>query len=212
MDFNGSGSLEMRYLNGPAGDIVDTVLARQSASGTVAWYLPDRLGTIRDLINNSGSIIDHVDYSAFGTVLDESSPSNGDRMMGFAGMERDTVTGMNLAVHRVEGTANGRWISQVLIGFAGGETNLYQYAGNGPTTMWTRKGWMMRDYCNRHGIGDQVSLHQERRNCLEWHLKLAKAIRVCAEVYHESSLECGDDLSRLVLRVQNMNSLRDGLP
>ncbi len=85
MDFNGSGSLEMRYLNGPAGDIVDTVLARQSSSGTVAWYLPDRLGTIRDLINNSGSIIDHVDYSAFGTVLDESSPSNGDRMMGFAG-------------------------------------------------------------------------------------------------------------------------------
>ena len=48
---------------------MDTVLARQSSSGTVAWYLPDRLGTVRDLINNSGSIIDHVDYSAFGTVL-----------------------------------------------------------------------------------------------------------------------------------------------
>ncbi len=63
MDFNGSGSLTMRYLNGPAGDLVDTVLARQSSGGTVAWYLPDRLGTIRDLINNSGSIIDHVDYS-----------------------------------------------------------------------------------------------------------------------------------------------------
>ena len=29
MDFNGSGSLEMRYLNGPTGDIVDTVLARR---------------------------------------------------------------------------------------------------------------------------------------------------------------------------------------
>ena len=74
MDFNGSGSLEMRYLNGPTGDLVDTVIARESAGGTIAWYLPDRLGTIRDLINNSGSIIDHVDYSAFGTVLDESEP------------------------------------------------------------------------------------------------------------------------------------------
>jgi hypothetical protein len=42
------------------------------------------------------AFIDRIDYSAFGTVLDESSPSNGDRMMGFAGMERDTVTGMNL--------------------------------------------------------------------------------------------------------------------
>ena len=55
MDFNSSGSLTMRYLNGPAGDIVDTVLARESAGGTIAWYLPDRLGTIRDLLNNSGA-------------------------------------------------------------------------------------------------------------------------------------------------------------
>ena len=30
MDFNGSGSLEMRYLNGPTGDLVDTVIARES--------------------------------------------------------------------------------------------------------------------------------------------------------------------------------------
>ena len=76
MDFTGSGSLATRYLNGPEGAI-DEVFARQSANGTVAWYLPDRLGTIRDLLSNTGSIIDHVDYSAFGSVLDESSPSNG---------------------------------------------------------------------------------------------------------------------------------------
>ena len=126
MDFTASGSLATRYLNGPAGDLVDTVLARESASGTVAWYLPDRLGTIRDLINNSGSIIDHVDYSAFGTVLDESSPSNGDRMMGFAGMERDTVTGLNLAVKRVENPGTGRWTSQDPLGFGGGTSNLDQ--------------------------------------------------------------------------------------
>ena len=77
MDFNGSGSLEMRYLNGPTGQLVDSVLARESAGGTVAWYLPDRLGTIRDLINNSGSIIDHIDFSAFGTVLDRVRPIRG---------------------------------------------------------------------------------------------------------------------------------------
>ena len=74
MDFSSGGSLEMRYLNGPAGDLVDTVLARESAGGTIAWYLPDRLGTIRDLISNSGSIIDHVDYSAFGTAARRVEP------------------------------------------------------------------------------------------------------------------------------------------
>jgi hypothetical protein len=108
MDFSSSGSLEMRYLNGPTGNIVDTVLARQSAGGTIAWYLPDRLGTVRDLINNSGSIIDHIDFSAFGTVLDQSDPSEGDRMMGFARMELDSVTGVNLAVYRVQDPGRGR--------------------------------------------------------------------------------------------------------
>jgi hypothetical protein len=98
----------MRYLNGPTGDIVDTVLARQSAGGTIAWYLPNRLRTIRDLLSNSGSIIDHIDFSAFGTELDQSDPSNGDRMMGFAGTELDSVTGMNLAVYRVQNPGTGR--------------------------------------------------------------------------------------------------------
>ena len=69
MDFNGSGSLTMRYLWGPTG-----IVARQTSGGTVSWYLADQLGTVRDLINNSGAIIDHVDFSAFGTVLGETEP------------------------------------------------------------------------------------------------------------------------------------------
>jgi RHS repeat-associated protein len=132
MDFNSSGSLEMRYLNGPAGQLVDSVLARESSGGTVAWYLPDRLGTVRDVINNSGAIIDHTDFSAFGTVLDQSDPSEGDRMMGFGGMELDSVTGMNLAVYRVQNPGTGRWTSEDPLGFAAGDTNLERYVGNTP--------------------------------------------------------------------------------
>ena len=113
--------------------LVDTALVRQSSGGTISWYLPDRLGTIRDLVNNAGAIIDHVDYSAFGTALDESSPSNGDRMMGFAGMERDTVTGLNLAVHRVENPTMGRWMSRDPLGFNAWDADLYRYVGNEPT-------------------------------------------------------------------------------
>ena len=132
MDFSGSGSLETRYLNGPAGQLVDTVLSRESAAGAVAWYLPDRLGTVRDLVSNAGSIIDHVDFSAFGTVLGETAPTVGDRFMGFAGLVRDSVTGLNLAVMRAQNPGTGRWTSQDPIGFAGGDANLYRYVGNGP--------------------------------------------------------------------------------
>jgi RHS repeat-associated protein len=129
MDFNSSGSLTMRYLWGPTG-----IVARQTSGGTVSWYLADALGTVRDLLNNSGAIIDHVDFSAFGTVLDESSPASGDRMMGFAMLERDTVTGLNLAVFRDENPGTGRWNSQDPLGFAAGDANLARYVENDPST------------------------------------------------------------------------------
>ena len=99
----------------------------------MSWYLADALGTVRDLINNSGAVIDHVDYSAFGTVLDESNPANGDRFVGFAGLERDTVTGLNLAVEREENPGTGRWDSQDPLGFAAGDADLYRYSADGPT-------------------------------------------------------------------------------
>ncbi len=140
MDFSGSGSLETRDLNGPSGQLVDAVLMRESAAGVVAWYLPDRLGAVRDLVSNAGAIIDHVDYSAFGTVLGETAPSVGDRMMGFAGLVRVSVTGLNPAVMRAQDPGTGRWTSQDPIGFAGGDANLYRYVGNGPNGLADRSG------------------------------------------------------------------------
>jgi RHS repeat-associated protein len=127
MDFNNCGSLTMRYLWGPTG-----IVARQTSGGTVSWYLADALGTVRDLINNSGAVIDHVDFSAFGTVLDESSPTSGDRFVSFAGLERDTVTGLNLAVEREENPGTGRWDSRDPAAFGAGDTNLYRYVLNNP--------------------------------------------------------------------------------
>ncbi len=128
MDFSSTGALEVRYLQGPTG-----ILARESASGVIAWYLSDRLGTVSDLIDNSGNVIDHVDYTAFGSVIDETAPSAGDRFVSFAGLVRDNVTGLNLAVERVENPAIGRWTQQDPLSFSAGDTNLYRYVGNGAT-------------------------------------------------------------------------------
>ena len=56
-----------------------TRLARHRG-GTIAWYLPDRLGTVRDLINNSGASSTMSISARFGTVLGQSSPTSGDRL------------------------------------------------------------------------------------------------------------------------------------
>jgi hypothetical protein len=55
-DFNGSGVLNQRYLCGAGAvlsAVVDQVLARTDSGGTTAWYLPDNLGTVRDIVNTS---------------------------------------------------------------------------------------------------------------------------------------------------------------
>lgn len=131
LDFNAAGAQTARYLQAGPG-VVDAVLARETASG-VAWYLPDRLGTIRDLVDNSGTVIDHVDYSAYGGVENEANPAVGDRLVGFAGMERSVATGLNLAFYRVQDPTTGRWLSEDPIGFLGSNGNLYAYVSNAPS-------------------------------------------------------------------------------
>ena len=128
LDFNGSGTVTARYLSVPGA--IDEVLARQTSAG-VAWYLTDREGSVNDIINNSGTVIDHVDYGAYGTMLDESSPSNGDRFK-YAGMELDTVTGLYYDRARYYDAALGRFVGEDTSEFSSGDTNFYRYAGNSP--------------------------------------------------------------------------------
>ncbi len=126
LDFNGSGTLTARYLQGP---MVDEVLARDTPSGGVAWYLPDRLGTVRDIMDNSGTVLDHIAYGAYGQILSQSHASAGDRF-GYAGLQYDAATGLDDSATRPYDPATGRWMQPDWIGFRGGDSNLYRYAFN----------------------------------------------------------------------------------
>ena len=97
-DLTSTGTLITRRIYG---NVTDALIARIDSSG-VAWYLTDNLGSVRDITNSSGSIIDHRDYDAFGNMTYESAPTYGDRY-GFTGREFDTITG--LQYNRAGGTA-----------------------------------------------------------------------------------------------------------
>ncbi len=129
LDFDGSGAVTARYLSVPGA--IDELLARQTSAG-VAWYLDDREGSVRDIINNSGAVIDHVDYSVYGMVLAESSPSTGDRFK-YSGMELDAATGEYYDRARYYDAAMGRFISRDISGFAAGDNNLFRFTFNNPT-------------------------------------------------------------------------------
>ena len=128
-DFNGSGTLLTRYLYGPA---VDQLLARTSSGGTTAWYLTDHLGSVRDLANTSGAVIDHVAYDSFGGVASESTPASGDRFK-FTGRELDPSTGLQFNRERYYSSTTGRWTSHDPMGYGAGDYNLYRYVKSQPT-------------------------------------------------------------------------------
>ena len=128
-DFNGSGTLQDRYLYGLA---VDQLLARTDSGGATAWYLADKLGTVRDIANSLGTVIDHLSYDSYGSPLSESSPANGDRFK-FTGREYDAAAGLYDYRARVYLAAAGRFATQDPKGFAAGDANLYRYVRDEPT-------------------------------------------------------------------------------
>jgi RHS repeat-associated protein len=148
LQFNGAGALTDRYLYGPA---VDQVLADESGSGKISWLLGDDLGTVRDVIDSSGAVLDHIGYDSFGRVVGQTNPSAAP-LFGFAGQVLDQATGLQYDQARYYDPSTGRFLSQDPSSFAGGDANLYRYVGNAPTdgidptglSVWNRIGGALR--------------------------------------------------------------------
>jgi hypothetical protein len=69
--FDGAGNQTHRYLYGTG---VDTVLADERG-GAVVWALADNQGTIRDVVDGNGVILNHINYDSFGRVVSQTSSS-----------------------------------------------------------------------------------------------------------------------------------------
>jgi RHS repeat-associated protein len=126
--FDGAGNQTHRYLHGTG---VDTVLADETPT-QVLWALADNQGTVRDIVDGNGVILNHVTYDSFGKVQSQSNAGVEFRY-GYAGREADTETGLDYYRARYYDSANGRFISEDPIGFGGGDSNLTRYVGNNPT-------------------------------------------------------------------------------
>ena len=137
-DFNGSGKLLTRYVSGPGmvnGAVVDELLARASSGGTTAWYLTDKLDSVRDVVSAAGTLLDHIVYDSYGNILTQTNGSSGDRF-AFAGMEYDSSTGQYYDRARSYDPRIGAFTILDPLGFAAKTANLYRYVGNNATN-WT---------------------------------------------------------------------------
>ncbi|WP_253155892.1 RHS repeat-associated core domain-containing protein [Stieleria tagensis] len=127
-DFDDSNAVSARYLYN---DGVDQIAARWRPGEGTTWYLTDRLGTVRELIDDNGAVVNQNTYDSFGQIQAQSNPVAADRFT-YTGREWDDALGLFYYRARFYDPANGRFISQDPIGFASGDTNLYRYVGNNP--------------------------------------------------------------------------------
>ncbi|MBE9182617.1 hypothetical protein IQ268_29180 [Oculatella sp. LEGE 06141] len=123
-----SNSLSQRYLHGTQ---VDQVLAQENGSGETVWHLTDHLGTVKNLVDGSGAVVNYVKYDSFGKVVSETNGAIGSRYQ-FTGREFDAETGLYFYRARYYDASVGRFVSEDPIGFAGGDANLFGYAKNQP--------------------------------------------------------------------------------
>jgi RHS repeat-associated protein len=129
LEFTGTlANLSTRYLYGPG---VDQILAQES-NNTTTWLLTDQVGTVRDLVNNNGQLLNHFTYDSFGNVTGSTPNATVDTRYKFTGREFDAETGDYFYRARYYDPETARFLSEDTIGFDGGDVNLYRYVSNSP--------------------------------------------------------------------------------
>ncbi|MBX3415528.1 MAG: hypothetical protein KF708_22785 [Pirellulales bacterium] len=128
-DAGGSGVADVRhrYAYGP---LVDQVLLDEAdlvgGGRELRWLHADQQGTVRDVSNNAGAIIDRRTFDSFGRV---TSDSNGavDVLFGYTGQEYDATVKLHYYDRRWYDPDTARFLSQDP---AWDDINPYRYVGN----------------------------------------------------------------------------------
>jgi len=143
---DGTGTITTRYVYGTRINVPELMVRE----GVTYRFVTDHLGSVRMVIDAaSGAIAQQIDYDAWGRVIFDSNP--GFQPFGFAGGLYEPETGLVRFGARDYDPEVGRWTSKDPVGFGGGTSCIYQYAGNDPldwkdpTGMWWLP-WETLDY------------------------------------------------------------------
>jgi RHS repeat-associated protein len=157
IDFNNSGSVTTRYLTDPAA--IDQFYARVLSNGAVGWYFTDLTNSVREIVSENGTVLDQLNYDPFGNVLYESDSANGDRFK-FQSAEYDSSLNLYHSGARWFDPVNGRWINQDPLSFAAGDTNLYRFINNDPSSFTDPTGMVVPTITHRRPRGPQISVEE----------------------------------------------------
>lgn len=135
LTYDGNNQVLAKFTHGPG---VDEPLS-VTANGNKFYYHADRIGSIRNLSDYKGNIVQSYTYDSFGNIKSVLDP-NISKPYAFTGREWDKETGLYYCRARYYDPMEGRFISKDPIGFVGGDVNLYGYVQNNPVNLFDPYG------------------------------------------------------------------------
>ena len=125
LEYDGANSLQARYIHGLG---VDEPLAYQRA-GERFYYHADGLGSVSDITDVTGDLVDSLAYSSFGKVASGGAVSN--QPFGFTSRLYDAETGLHEYRARTYDASLGRFLQEDPMWINGG-INRFTYVQNNP--------------------------------------------------------------------------------
>ncbi len=212
-ELDGQGHVTKRFVCGSRPHVPDYMVTYDQSGAETGTYrlVCDHLGSVRLVVDISdGSVVERMRYDAFGNVLEDTN--EGFEPFGFAGGLYDASTGLVRFGARDYDPRVGRWTAKDPLGFGGGDSNVYLYAGNDPNNLIDPTGlafWNPWDWSNSTldkaanfsgGAGDVLLLgfgDELRRE-----LGLSDTVNECAPEYdwqgcwrrYTRSARCGNRL------------------
>jgi RHS repeat-associated protein len=130
----------------------------EQIGGANYYFTRDHLGSIRELTNSSGQMVERYEYDPYGNQPIDIVGTHGGGLadFGFTGHWFHGPSGLSLSLYRAYDPNVGRWISRDPIGERGG-LNLYEYVFNRPLELTDRAGLAPQN-CMGYALGIPASL------------------------------------------------------
>ena len=124
LEFDGTNTQIARYTHGLG---IDEPLIMERG-GQSFFYHTDGLGSIIDLTDSYGAVVQSYVYDSFGNI--EQQVGSLVNPYTYTGREFDSESGLYYYRARYYDSGMGRFINEDPIGFAAGDFNLFRYVGN----------------------------------------------------------------------------------
>ena len=115
--------------------VIDGEIIAEKRNGVRKQYVPDSLGSTVALLDNTQTPTDTFSYWPYGEVASRTGTTPTPfQYVGTLGCRQDSASKTYMRA-RVLDTPTGRWLTEDLSGFYGGNTNMYVYSTANPSSL-----------------------------------------------------------------------------